>query len=267
MKKMLVALTRAALATMIAATLIGASTSPTSASVVDFKVYDRTTYTNVNLVAAGAIRATNVTNTSWASLLASGGLPTESAFKSLITSQVGTRMGPVVLDFESIYLRGVTRAVAETRRTQWITLLTWTREAVPGRMIGIYNFLHELDTANIDLAKEVSVYEDAFFPAMYTYLNNTNNCSDQSGWLARLNAMIARGDQIDPLQKTIPFVWPQIYPTCPGGGGFVPAAQWRWQLDTIRNSETSGLLIYSGGSAGTAELGWYNETVSFLNTL
>lgn len=278
MRKILVGLTRAAVATFIAATLIGTATNPVRAVTAEaenllagFTVYERVTYTNVDMLAAGAVRATVITNRAWGEMLADPDEvltdEDEIQFKNIVRGWVGTKTGPVILDFESTYLRGsITRTEAERRAGDWITMLTWTRQAVPGRMIGIYNFLHEIDPAFMDLATQVAAYEDAFFPAMYSYISNGNGCSDQAGWTIRLDAMVDRADQIDPAQPTIPFIWPQIYPTCPSGGSFVPAAQWRWQLESIRARGISGTLIYSEATTAS-DLGWYNETVDFIGSL
>lgn len=276
---MLVTVTRATIAAVVTALLVGSSAIQAQATVSDrsaavssaavpWTVYANETYTNVDLVAAGATQATVLGDGDINEMLGQGQMPSETEFKDLVEFWVGSRTGPVILDFETIYLRGsITRATAEARAAMWIQLLQWTREAKPGRMIGIYNFLKELDTAFMDLAEDVAAYEDAFFPSMYSYSNMQNQCSDQAGWTARLQALIARGDQIDPFQPTIPFIWPQIYPTCPGGGSFLTAAQWRYQLDTIHTAGTSGLLIYGGGNAPATSLGWYNETVDFINSL
>lgn len=227
-----------------------------------FTVYERETYLDVDFAPAGAVRIAIVNNGAWESLLESGGMPSESDYKALVSFRTTGISGPVVLDHEKIYLKGVTRAVAEHRRDQWIQLLTWTREVVPTHTIGIYNFLHEVDPANLDLAAEVAAHANAFFPSMYTWIGN-NNCSDQTGWTNRLDRILTRATAIDAAKPVIPFIWPQIYPTCTGGGSFVSGVGWRYQLDTIQARGAAGLIIYSEAKINAAG-DWSDETLDFM---
>lgn len=228
-----------------------------------FTVYERETYLDVDFSAAGAVRAVIVNNSAWESLLESGGMPSETDYKAVVSSRTAGQAGPVILDHEKIYLKGVTRAVAEHRRDQWIQLLTWTHDVVPNHTVGIYNFLHEVDPANLDLAAEVAAYADAFFPSMYSWIGNGNNCSDQTGWTTRLTAIMSRAASIDPAKPVIPFVWPQFYPSCTGGGSFLTGPQWRYQLDTIQAQGAAGLVIYSEAKINAAG-DWSDETLDFM---
>lgn len=178
--------------------------------------------------------------------------------------------GPVVLDFECIYLTSGNRVMKEQRRDLWIQLLGWTREVAGDRLIGIFNLLMTTEPweSNHDLATDIAAHTDVFFPNMYTMITDERVCEEdnQEGWEDRLELIRGRAAEADPSKLFVPYIWPQYYPTCPNlGEEFVPGDIWRWELNTLDADNVDGVVIWSGRRAADST-DWFDETVDFMNS-
>src|ERR1700761_3313810 len=103
-----------------------------------FTVYDDTYYTNIDLGEVGAVRSNLVYEAPVARLAGQNpadfrgrrpvgaelALPPRAAYEDLVRRTV-RNPGPLVLDFETLYLRRATPAVAARRFHKLRTLLAW----------------------------------------------------------------------------------------------------------------------------------------------
>jgi hypothetical protein len=124
-----------------------------SADASTFPVYDNTFYLNVNLEQVGAVKSNVIYEAPVAQLSGQNpnsfrgprprgaelALPAKADYEALVQRTAG-HPGPVVLDFETLYLKG-SRTVAQRHFEKLSTLLDWAHEAVPGRTVGYYGVL------------------------------------------------------------------------------------------------------------------------------
>jgi hypothetical protein len=242
--------------------------TPPPAAPAGFTVFDTTFYTNVDLVHEGAVRANLVYETRVAAL---GGqstdtstpktrtelaLPPQDAYEQLIRDHSGSP-GPIILDFESLYLRG-SPDTAQRHFDKLSTLLAWAHRAAPAKMIGFYGILGSTAPEFQPLARQLAAHEDAFFPSLYT------RDDDRAAWRSKLAQRVADARAINPATPVYPFIWPEYYPGTPLAGRHVPADYWEFQLSASRTA-VSGVVIWSTMRLN-ADRGWVEATRPFLTT-
>jgi hypothetical protein len=223
-----------------------------------FTLYDNTHYADLNLEQYGLIKS-NVLYEDAASkqAIAAGQVPDETTFKTRLAQQ-DQNPGPVVLDFEDLYLTGSPATAAF--HAQVLTLLaTWAHQAAPGKVIGYYGLLGHTDLHYLPLAQQLAPLQNAFFPSMYTFDD------DRSAWRQRLLGDLRLAQEIAPGKPVYPYIWPQYHEGTPKALQYLSASYWRLQLRTIRRY-AAGAVIWSGGGPNGSDQ-WVAATARFITQI
>ncbi|MEV8529073.1 hypothetical protein AB0451_33825 [Streptomyces sp. NPDC052000] len=240
--------------------------SPRSAP-ADFTVYDTTFYANLNLEQAGAVKADIIYGSAVASLAGQpspggthGGpkaelaLPPRQAYEQLVRQHLSTP-GPLVLDYETLYLTGPPDE-AQRHFQKLSTLLQWTHQAAPGKQIGFWGLLNNTQPAYYPLARSLAEHEDAFFPDLYTF------SPDRNKWQARLDRDLAEAKQINPNVPVYPFLWPQYPEHTPNAGQYLSADLWSYELAACAKT-VKGVAIWGGSTRGNRDQTWVDTLKQF----
>ncbi|WP_143588121.1 hypothetical protein [Tersicoccus phoenicis] len=183
-------------------------------------------------------------------------LPDRAAYQSMLRRAVD-RGGPVILDFETLYLKGA-RHVAERRYDKLKRFLTWTRQVFPNRIVGVYGVLGNTDPAHRDLAKALAPLQDAFFPTLYT------TRSSFTAWRAHLDSVRAEAQRVDPAKRIYPFIWPQFHAAASPTKALLPRAMWRSEVEAVAQT-MDGAVVWSGArNAGSST--WARDTCAVMST-
>jgi hypothetical protein len=221
-------------------------------------VFDNTAYPNVDLEAFGLVRSAVVyETTAQASAIASGRLPDQVPFERSVRARA-TVPGPVVLDYEDLYLTGPPTAVAWHLRVL-TALARWAHHAAARSAIGFYGLLDHTAPAYISLARQLAPLEDAFFPSMYTFDDN------RAKWRLRLEHDVALAHRIDSGTPVYPYLWPQYHQGTPRAGQFINGGYWAFQLATVANL-ADGFVVWSQEVANESD-GWVSATQRFMRSL
>ncbi|MBE1469125.1 hypothetical protein [Kibdelosporangium phytohabitans] len=239
--------------------------APASAHSAQFTAYDNHNYAGVALKLVDVNLIRQIEHPGWLELTSAGNLPPESEFRTVARRAAERSPGPIVLDFENIWLRDDNRQPPVERRVAiWTKLLTWARaEARPGQIVGAYKFLNEVDLRFEQQAKDLARLESAFFPQLYTGTDYTHGT-----WTARLRARIGKARRIDPAKPVIAYIWPQYETGQPGA--WVPGDRWRAQLDALLREGTNGFVIWGpvrNPPPDAASQPWVAQTRQFLDAL
>jgi len=223
-----------------------------------FTLYDNTHYNNLHMDQYGLITS-NILYESAADkrAVAAGQLPDEASIKMRIAQQ-NQHPGPLVLDFEDLYLTGSPATAAYHLRVLSL-LATWAHAAAPGKAIGFYGLLNHTDQVYVSLAQQLTPIEDAFFPSMYTFNDN------RTGWRRRLLDDMRVAKQIAPGKPILPYIWPQYHEGTPKALQYLDASFWRFQLRTLRRY-VPGAVIWSGTGPNGSD-GWVSATSRFMQTV
>lgn len=246
--------------------------SPTYAAAC-FTPYDNTTYSDYNIGQRAGFADSNIIYNRWNADTSAGKSPDVVQFKDEVRAR-NVNPGPVVLDFEDIFLEG-TETVVRQRLAIWHNLLTWTRQVLTEQgstqKIGIFAFTEHVDDQYLSLAKELNGKIDAFFPEMYRYPD-----VDQAEWNYELNVRATEARLIDSTKPVYPYIWPQ-YPkydgTTPPGqepGVFYEGTTWRQQLNALKaHPYINGFVVWNSGSWNTVgnHTSWADETIDFVASL
>ena len=233
-----------------------------------FPVYDNTFYSNVNLERVGAVKSNVVYESPVAQLSGQNpddfagprprgaelALPAKADFEALV-QRTARHPGPVVLDFETLYLKG-SRAVAQRRFAKLRTLLDWAHEAVPGRTVGYYGVLGNTLPRYYPLERQLAAREDALFPSLYTFGDN------RAGWHAKFTQIMAEAKAVAPRKPVYAYLWPQYHDGTKLAGRYLTPDHWRYELRTAQQL-CSGVVIWSPWSTATDQR-WVDETSAFL---
>lgn len=233
-----------------------------------FPVYDNTFYRNVDLEQAGAVKSNIVYEYLVAELTGQdankfrgtrpGGaelnLPDKNAFEALVQS-VTTGPGPVVLDFETLYLEGP-QADAERHFEKLRTMLEWAHEAVPGRTVGYYGVLGNTSPRYYKLERRLAEREDALFPSLYTFSDN------RPAWLAKFRRIMTQAAKVAPGKPVYAYLWPQYHDGTKLAGHYLTPDHWRYELETAQQL-CSGVVIW-GPRVSDPDRRWVDETAAFL---
>lgn len=229
----------------------------TGGAVRHILVFDNTFYPNVDLETYGLIKSNVVYEPpAMKAVTSAGHLPDAPSFKKLVRDDARFP-GPVVLDFENLYLQG-TPAVADQHFRILDTLALWAHEAAPGKVIGYYGLLDHTDRHYLTLAKRLAVRENAFFPSLYTFND------DRTAWEKRVRDDVSLAHSIAPRLPVYLYIWPQYHEHTPKALQYLSTSYWSFQLRTAA-TDADGVVIWSGSSANT-NTGWVRVTAAFMRT-
>lgn len=208
-----------------------------------------------------------------------GTTPPKAEFRAFVQNTCLGRLGPAVLNAESIFLRNDGRAPSIPDRIEiWTTLLTWTREALSTnpRPVGAYAFPESTDDEYFDDAAPLVRLMDALFPSLYIHsLVDTSNDDDiYNNWVNVSTGKIIDATNLDktarPGQTLLP-KYPYLWPNFEGGprdSQFIPAAMWRKMLNFLSNqsfSRADGAVLWSSQfTPDITDSAWLNETKDFI---
>lgn len=105
---------------------------------------------------------------------------------------------------------------------------------------------------------------DIFFPACYTF--NT----DTLAWKNFVTAVVSEAKKYNTGKHIYAYIWPQFHEGTGLDLQFVPAAVWKFELETLYPL-TDGVVIWSGNkAAGGSTISWdenspwWQETQAFI---
>lgn len=229
----------------------------TGGAVRHILVFDNTFYPNVDLETYGLIKSNVVYEPpAMKTVTSAGHLPDAPSFKKLVRDDARFP-GPVVLDFENLYLQG-TPAVAEQHFHVLDTLALWAHEAAPGKIIGFYGLLDHTDRHYLSLARRLAARQDAFFPSLYTFND------DRAAWAQRVRDDVALARSIAPRLPVLLYIWPQYHEGTPKALRYMSSSYWSFQLHTAARY-ADGVVIWSGTARNTST-GWVNVTAAFMRS-
>lgn len=272
---------RAALATAVLTLLVGlglgAGTRAQAANVPvapaapgNFTLYNDTYYTNIDLTSLGAVRSNLVYEAPVAQLAgqdpadfrgerpagAELALPPRAAYEDLVRSSI-RGPGPLVLDYETLYLRRATPATAARRLYKLRTLLDWAHDAVPGRAIGYYGVLGNTAPEYLGMERRLALREDALFPSLYTFGD------DRAQWLGRFRRIMAEAAAVAPGKPVYAYLWPQYHPGTRRAGRYLTPEHWDYELRTAARM-CAGAVVW-GPADDDPDQGWVAATADFLD--
>jgi hypothetical protein len=233
-----------------------------------FVVYDNAAYPNVDLGRLGVVRSNIVYEAPVAQLAsqqpryfrgarpywAELALPPRAAYEALVRSTV-RYPGPVVLDFETLYLRGSsTTAYRHFWKLQ--TLLAWTHEAVPGRTVGYYGVLGNTAPRYMGLERQLAAHEGALFPSLYTF------SADLAAWHWRFRQIMAEAAHVAPGKPVYAYIRPQYHDGTRLAGQYLTPDHWSYELRVARQL-CAGVVIW-GPHHSDPDQRWVEATGSFL---
>ncbi|MGO4262541.1 hypothetical protein [Lysobacter sp. TAB13] len=247
----------------------GLAGAPSSFGASPFHAYDNSQYTGVDLVGDAGLVKSNILYQSerWVQCTRNNLLPDEAEFKQAVRDKA-VNPGPIVLDFENIWVKTADPAEAKKHYLIWRQLFIWAKQAAPDRVIGAYDLLGPNTDGYRDCARDLARYQDAFYPHLYT-----GKDLDQPTWERRLDNRVASARNIDPQLPLLPYIRPQIESGCPtpdSTSPFLSAQRWRRQLDQL-GEKASGFVVWSPVSCShdvpVADRGWIDETIGFMQTV
>ncbi|WP_310719010.1 hypothetical protein [Streptomyces lydicus] len=245
------------------------TTSPSTQAVAPrhFTVYDTTFYDHLDLTEYGAVKADviyegRVAALSGQPVRSPNGRPTtelvlppKGAYQKLVRQHLANP-GPLVLDYETLYLKG-TPEVAKRHFRKLSTLLTWTREVAPHKQIGVWDLLGNTGRPYYPLGRTLAAHEDVFLPSLYT-----SSTDSEASWQHRLDKARAQAKQIAPGKPVYPFLWPQFRDR-PGAGRYVSPALWSYELRACSKA-TNAVVLWGGGQHGNRNTAWLDALKHFL---
>jgi hypothetical protein len=233
-----------------------------------FTVYDNAAYPNVNLEHLGAVRSNIVYEAPVAQLAAQQprdfrgarpywaelALPPRATYEALVRRTVHYP-GPVVLDFETLYLRG-SAATAHRRFQKLQKLLAWTHEAVPGRTVGYYGVIGNTAPRYLSLERRLATHENALFPSLYTFSDSL------TAWHSRFRQIMAEAAHVAPGKPVYAYLRPQYHEGTKLAGRYLTPSHWSYELRVARQL-CSGVVIW-GPRTSDPDQRWVKATGSFL---
>jgi hypothetical protein len=234
-----------------------------------FVVYDNAAYRNVNLERYGAVKSNIVYEGQVAQLTrqqakgsrdedlgyrAELALPPRHAYEALVRSAT-QNPGPVVLDFESLYLRG-SYATAYRHYRRLETLLAWAHDAARGHAIGFYGVLGNTAPRYFGLERRLARQQDALFPSLYTFSD------DLSAWRRRFRQIMAEAADVAPGKPVLAYIRPQYHDGTRQAGQYLTPNHWRYELRVAREL-CSGVVIW-GPHRSVPDQRWVEVTQKFL---
>lgn len=234
-----------------------------------FTVYDTTFYAHLDPARYGAVKADIIYEGRVAALSGQPTrhhhpdgrptselvLPPKDAYQKLVRQHLANP-GPLVLDYETLYLTG-TPQVAQRRFRKLSTLLKWTREVAPHKQIGFWDLLGNTQRRYYPLGRAISAREDVLFPSLYT-----NSTDSKARWQHRLDHALAEAKQLAPGKPVYPYLWPQ-FQGLHSGQHYMSRELWSYELQACRKA-TKAVVLWGGGPHGTNNTAWLDVLKRFL---
>jgi hypothetical protein len=100
---------------------------------------------------------------------------------------------------------------------------------------------------------------DILFPSLYTFYE------DPARWKLYALRNIAEAKRLANGKPIYPFIWPQYHDGTALEGRYIPAADWRAQLDLLAG-EVDGIVIWGGWAREEGRLKWDDEAQWWMET-
>lgn len=236
-----------------------ASAAPQTPTADHKGTFDNTFYTNVDLQALGLTKSNVVYEQNWITAAGQTGTPPDKNQFQKLVSDHSANPGPVVLDFESLYLTGSPETAQHHFAVLW-AVAGWAHEAAPGHPIGFYGLDGHTDQQYLPLAKQLATREDAFFPTLYTLDENVQR------WNTTLRTDLAQAHEVAPQLPVYPYLWPQYHDATATSFRALPASRWRSELEATYQ-QANGFVIWSRQvpvPVDPADRQWLTATKDFL---
>lgn len=250
------------LATVVRSAQPGQSTTANKTG-KNFPIYDNMAYKEKpDTVKAGLVPSNVIYEAKiWPERRQAGTPPDRDAFQAVVRSEA-TNPGPLVIDIETISLRGPVE-IARYNMETLAKLADWAHEAAPGKTIGFYstNIFSDLPPANIDTAKELAKHVDAFFPPMYSFDD------DRARWEKRAQSAVAQSRELDAKKPVYFYVWPQYHVGSARALRYVDGDFWKFQLETAYKYGDGIVLWGSNTYVWNPKSGWWAATEQFTASL
>lgn len=266
----------------LSAALVGAAGEPRSVATPSaqqtcFGAYDNTTYTNLDIGQRAGFPQSSIlysgAGRTWRERLRNNEPPPRDGFKAWVRAKWRNAPGPLVIDFEQIFLRredSCDEACVMKRFDTWDKIVTWTNEVknetgFGGRKFGIYNFSLNYGSQFRDLAADIAGRTDIHFPSLYYWVNNT-----PERWEERLTAAVTKAKALSANKPIYPYIAPQYQgPDKDNFGGFIGGTKWRANLDAILE-RADGFVIwnrYVHNANAQPGQRWVSATASYIDAL
>ncbi len=232
-----------------------------------FVVFDNMAYANKPDLSTSGLIASCVIyyRGEWKTAVAAGQLPDEASFKAAVRSRSAGKPGPVVIDFEYVFLsktRGTTDASVKAHFKLFITLAKWAHQAAPGHLVGFYGhglFPEEPGREYAAETKALIAAVDAFFPSLYVHGNQT-----AAQWKQKLQSLVQQAHELAPGKPVYPYVWPQYHEGGPKALEFVDAGYMKFQLETARDCGADGVVFWSSNKPAWKDAPWLQALLQFV---
>jgi hypothetical protein len=192
-----------------------------------------------------------------------GSMPDETAYKKAVKDH-SVKPGPIVIDIETLRLSGKPDVV-EPHFKLFTTLVKWTHESAPGRLVGFYGhglFPEQPGKEYQTQAKALADAVDAFFPSMYTFND------DRPTWAAKARKLVADAHAIAPGKPVLFYIWPQYHEGSPRALELLDGDHWEFELKTAQESGADGVVLWSSGKPEWSDNApWWVSTQKFLKTV
>jgi hypothetical protein len=228
-----------------------------------FAIYDNMAYKEKPDTALDGLIPSNVIYEKeiWPDRRQAGTLPDQNAFQSLVRAEA-TKPGPLVIDIETISLRGPVEIARRNMETLG-KLADWAHLAVPGKALGFYstNIFSDLPPANLEIARELATHVDAFFPPLYSFDDVREH------WEGRAQKMQTDMRALDAKKPIYFYLWPQYHVGSAKALRYVDGDFWKFQLETARRYGDGVVLWGSNTYVWNPKSGWWAATQQFAASL
>lgn len=268
---------RAGAALPIVAALGGLARPDTALAATCFSAYDNTTYTDVRIGQLAGFPTCGVIydkqQAGWEDILIAGGKLPAGELEYWVRYKADRTPGPIVLDFERIYLKAHQDPEMNNKRyATWIDIINRTKTVLDaeygGRRFGMWGFTnYGWDLQYLSMAQDLAARTDIHFPNMYA-----GDQEDAPHFSSRLDNALYRSNQLEPNLPIYAYIWPQWRPNPadPSTWTFIPEKVWRGYLNAILAKKLDGFAIWnswSSNTVGSTNRGWVNATIDFIADL
>jgi hypothetical protein len=252
--------------------------APPTAPQVKFSVFDATLYlAKPNLGQFGLTPITVAYQASlWPGTSANPQNVPDGSVVQTLAANASQSTGIEVADIEQWPVTGDPVTVAQSVAKYQKTLQMFQQDA-PSLQVGFYSVAPIRDywdalagpqsTAYLawqqqnDVVAPLAQQANALFPSLYTFY------TDQAGWQTYAIAQIAEARRIAPGKPVYVFLWPQYDNGQAQGGGYLPDAYWKMELETAKQY-ADGIVIWGGWTqTWDSNASWWLDTQQFMSTV
>lgn len=199
-----------------------------------------------------------------------------------VARETAATSGPVVIDIEHWPLKGDSDQV-RSGLSQYMTVLQWFKEMVPGLAVGYYGTPPLRDywraigppaskewqslSKDNDRLQPLADAVDLLFPSLYTFY------TDQGAWVRYAYGQIAQARRCAKGKPVYVFLWPQYHDSNrEHKGQYLPADYWRLELETAKQY-ADGIILWGGWGGNNRpakwedDAGWWKVTKDFMKTV